>query len=139
MDWLERKSTHPRHVRYQAALRSDILLIDSKLLLAVRAMLAVKFSARIADSRPMEFVAAGLSTIVNVFMLALFIAGVLKLFQIHTTLTEIKDALKSGSSATRAAAVPPPTSLHTLGSGEEMLRALAAEMNDEELKSASPH
>ncbi len=65
----------------------------------------------------MDFVAAGLSTLVNVLLLALFVAGVSKLFQIHTTLTEIKDSLRNRPVAEKVAQ---PTSLHALGSGDEM-------------------
>jgi hypothetical protein len=89
-----------------------------------------------SDPSVMDFVAAGLSTLMNVLLLALFVAGVSKLFQIHSTLTEIKDSLRSRSVAEKIAR---PTSLHTLGSGDEMLRALDVEMRDEELRSASPH
>lgn len=81
---------------------------------------------------------AGMSTIMNVFLLGLFIAGVLKLFQIHTVLIEVKDALKSRSVAERSV-TPSPITLHSLGSGDEMLRAIDSQLQEEDLKSASPH
>ena len=80
----------------------------------------------------MDFLATGLSTLINIFMLALFIAGVMKLFQIHTTLTEIKDALRSGSVSHRVAqpsSTAAATPLHSMQSGEDMLRALDAQMH----------
>jgi hypothetical protein len=98
----------------------------------------------------MDFVAAGLSSLITVFMLALFMAGVMKLFQIHTTLTEIKDALKATPVAPRASVAPvatyaapspaaspapapaPPLALHEMQSGEEMLRALDAQIHMED-------
>lgn len=85
----------------------------------------------------MDFLAAGLSTVMNVFLLGLFVAGVLKLFQIHTVLTEMKDAL-GNRSVPRSAPPPDGTPLHSLGSGDEMLRAVDAQLREEELKSASP-
>ena len=100
----------------------------------------------------MDFLAAGLSSLISVFALALFVAGVLKLFQIHTVLTEIKDALRAaprtaapmfaapgfaapGSAAPGSgapAAPATPTALHSLGSGDDMLRALDAQMKWDE-------
>lgn len=91
----------------------------------------------------MEFLAAGLSSLISVFALALFVAGVLKLFQIHTVLTEIKDALRSAPQASPRAAAPvfaapaTPTALHSLGSGDDMLRALDAQMKWDESASRS--
>jgi hypothetical protein len=81
----------------------------------------------------MDFLAAGLSTLITVFVLALFGSAVAKLFQIHTVLTEIKEGLGGRSLAQmapapitrRPAAVPQtPVALHSMASGEEMLRAL---------------
>ena len=95
----------------------------------------------------MEFLAAGLSSLLSVFVLAVFVAGVMKVFQIHTLLTEIKDQLKAGRPAAFAApsfaaapvkapAVPPaPEELHALGSGDDMLRALDAQMKWDEAES----
>jgi hypothetical protein len=87
----------------------------------------------------MDFVAAGMAGVMNLFMLGLFIAGVMKLFQIHATLLEIKDDLHSGPHATASSSREPeakrpaaPTPLHELPSGEEMLRALDAQMHLEE-------
>ena len=97
----------------------------------------------------MEYVAAGLSSLVSVFVLAVFVAGVMKLFQIHTVLTEIKEGLRSAPPARAAApfSAPPafatsaapatPTALHSLGSGDDMLRALDAQMKWDESTSRS--
>jgi hypothetical protein len=97
----------------------------------------------------MEFLAAGISSLLSVFVLALFAAAVMKLFQIHTTLIEIKDELKLGRStpsysapslvpAMKAPTVPTvPEELHSLGSGDDMLRALDAQMKWDEAKSRS--
>jgi hypothetical protein len=83
----------------------------------------------------MDFVAAGLSSLLTLFTLALFIAGVLKLFQIHAVLIEIKDGLASkgglpvGTQAVRSVlASDVPSALHEMGSGDDMLRALDAQM-----------
>lgn len=103
----------------------------------------------------MDYLAAGLSSLVSVFVLALFVAGVMKLFQIHTVLTEIKEGLRSAPAVGRVAApftastfaapsaasapVPvTPTALHAMGSGDEMLRALDAQMQWDETESRSP-
>ncbi len=96
----------------------------------------------------MEFLAAGLSSLMSVFILAVFVAGVMKLFQIHTLLTEIKDELKAGRSVPSYSApvlAPPvlkaptvpaaPEALHSLGSGDDMLRALDAQMKWDEAES----
>lgn len=94
----------------------------------------------------MEYLAAGLSSLVSIFVLAVFVAGVMKLFQIHTVLTEIKENLRLTSPVGgRAVAAPftatpavsvAPTALHEMGSGDDMLRALDAQMKWDE--SASP-
>ena len=97
----------------------------------------------------MEFLAAGLSSLLSVFVLALFAAGIMKLFQIHTTLGEIKDELKKSHPMPSFAApafsrapdakapVAPiaPDELHSLGSGDDMLRALDAQMKWDEAES----
>jgi len=102
----------------------------------------------------MEYLAAGISSLVSVFVLAVFVAGVMKLFQIHTVLTEIKEGLRAGPGGGRAAApfvastfaAPSPVSvaaplapsaLHAMGSGDEMLRALDAQMKWDESASRS--
>jgi hypothetical protein len=99
----------------------------------------------------MEYLAAGLSSLVSVFVLAVFVAGVMKLFQIHTVLTEIKENLRSapvvsGRSVAPAydaaplsapAAAAAPTALHEMGSGDDMLRALDAQMKWDETASRS--
>jgi hypothetical protein len=84
----------------------------------------------------MEFLAAGLSSLISVFVLIVFVAGVMKLFQIHTVLTEIKDNLRMSSVTGRVPAplaVPmAPTKLHEMSSGDDMLRALDAQMKWDE-------
>ncbi len=85
----------------------------------------------------MDFIAVGFSTLMNVLLMACFIAGVSKLFQIHALLTEIRDALKGRSVALHTTASV-PTPLHEMRSGEEMLRELDAQIQDEELRNASP-
>jgi hypothetical protein len=89
----------------------------------------------------MEFLAAGFSSLISVFVLAIFVAGVLKLFQIHTVLMEIREGLKTAPQVSPRAAAPvfaapqapvTPTALHSLGSGDDMLRALDAQMKWEE-------
>lgn len=129
-----------------------------------------------ADPFRMEFLANGLSAMATLFGVAMVLAGVMKLFQIHTTLMEIKDALNAGarpavvgspmmapvmqapvmsnpasrvtsvpvapmSTPTQAAPVqaPPETAhLYSMGSGEEMLRALDAQMRAEESQALTP-
>jgi hypothetical protein len=98
----------------------------------------------------MEFLAAGFSSLISVFVLALFAAGVMKLFQIHTVLTEIKDGLRTAPPAVRSAApafaapafTPPtapatPVALHSMSSGDDMLRALDAQMKWDETANRS--
>lgn len=117
----------------------------------------------------MEFLAEGLGAISTMFALVMVVAGVMKLFQIHTLLTEIKSELQSGArsmapavsaapvvtyapvvprpvatppAATAPAApvaAPPETAhLYSMGSGEEMLRALDAQMRAEEAQALTP-
>lgn len=71
----------------------------------------------------MEFAAAAISNVVGIVVLCLFAAGVMKLFQIATTLTEIKDLLQADK---RQATFEPKAPLTP--SGEEMLRVLDQEM-----------
>jgi hypothetical protein len=52
----------------------------------------------------MEFLADGLSAMATMFAVAMVLAGVMKLFQIHTALTEIKDALQNGARPVAASA-----------------------------------
>jgi hypothetical protein len=103
----------------------------------------------------MDLLVVGLSGLLNILMMIAFVAIVLKLFQVQTTLEEIKELLRTGGRATVALAaqtetaapvsyrpaptpVPPPPpianplALHEMGSGEAMLRALDAELHLEE-------
>jgi hypothetical protein len=76
----------------------------------------------------MDFMAAAFSTLITVFVLALFAAGVMKLFQIHSVLLEIKDALARRPVSPVPSVPPAAVPLALTQSGEEMLRALDAQM-----------
>jgi hypothetical protein len=84
----------------------------------------------------------GLSSIVSIVSFVIFAAGVMKVFQAATTLTEIKDlltAIKVNTAihpASSVAAGPPigsslgtPAAPPLAPSGEEMLRAALSEMD----------
>lgn len=113
----------------------------------------------------MEFLSDGLSAVATLFAVAMVLAGVMKLFQIHTTLVEIKDALNTGARPVAAVApvmnsvmsapvmanpmaspmqsapvhAPAATAnLYSMGSGEDMLRALDAQMKAEEAQALTP-
>ena len=77
----------------------------------------------------------GFSTLVNVLLMVCLIAGVSKLFQIHTMLTDIRDALKSRPVAPHANALV-PTPLQEIRSGDEMLRELDTQLQEDELRNA---
>ena len=88
----------------------------------------------------MEYLAAGLSSLMSVFVLAVFVAGVMKVFQIHTVLLEIRDKLATGRTAAPAYSAPAPSvpvPIHSMASGDEMLRALDAQMKWDETESRS--
>jgi hypothetical protein len=101
----------------------------------------------------MDLFMVGLGTLVNVFFIAVIVAGVMKLFQIHAVLGEIKEELSKGRSFPPVAAPPAPAfqaytapqpysapvapSAPVVGdgrSGEEMLRELDAQMMLEEAR-----
>jgi hypothetical protein len=97
----------------------------------------------------MDMLMAGLGTLMNAFFLALIVAGVMKLFQIHSTLNEIKEQLgKSPSYApplprvpsyqAPSALSPAAASSSDMRSGEEMLRDLDAQMRLEETRRTGP-
>jgi hypothetical protein len=109
----------------------------------------------------MEFLSDGLSAVATLFAVAMVLAGVMKLFQIHTALLEIKDALNAGARPSAVSASVPhvpvmatpmvrPTQvapvqapdataqLYSMGSGEDMLRALDAQMKAEEAQAYTP-
>jgi hypothetical protein len=98
----------------------------------------------------MDLFMAGLGTLMNVFFLAMIVAGVLKLFQIHTTLGEIKDQLgKSSIQVPPVARIPTysaqsapnpfiPAAVDTR-SGEEMLRDLDSQMRVEQPRHPGMH
>ena len=76
----------------------------------------------------------GLSSIVSIVSFVVFVAGVMKVFQMATTLNEIKDVLTSiqhNASMNHPAGSPiaPPASVPIVQSGEEMLRALSMELD----------
>jgi hypothetical protein len=95
----------------------------------------LKFIARTVDLTSMDsdLMPNLLGGLVNLVALCIFIAGVMKVFQIATTLTEIKDALKDiqrnqdvAPPTVRAAA---PSAATPRGqSGDDMLRALDAQL-----------
>jgi hypothetical protein len=79
-------------------------------------------------------VMGGISTLLSLVTFAIFAAGVMKVFQMATTLSEIKDLL----SATKLNApvrpaignpVSAPAPLPSTPSGEEMLRAALSELD----------
>jgi hypothetical protein len=97
----------------------------------------------------MDMLQAAFGLLMNALVLALVGAGVMKLFQIHTALGEIKEQLGRGPSyAPPMAHVPsypvyaPPPSAPTIPapavgdgrSGEQMLRELDAQMMLEEAR-----
>jgi len=80
----------------------------------------------------MDFV-GGLSTVVSIVSFVIFAAGVMKVFQMATTLSEIKDLL---TAIKLNAPIHPPAGamqasapLPLPQSGEEMLRALSMELD----------
>jgi hypothetical protein len=78
-----------------------------------------------------DFLAAGIGNVVGIIVFCLVAAGVMKLFQISATLTEIKDSLARGGAHSYAAQQPAGVP-SALASGEEMLRALDREMHLDE-------
>jgi len=76
----------------------------------------------------------GLSSIVSIVSFVIFAAGVMKVFQMATTLSEIKDILAANklhtpvpSAALSSIGLPVP--LSSTQSGEEMLRAALSEID----------
>jgi hypothetical protein len=66
----------------------------------------------------------GLSSMITIILFVIFAAGVMKVFQIATTLSEIKDVLTAlKHNAPIGASVGPGGPLPLAQSGEEMLRA----------------
>ena len=83
----------------------------------------------------MDFLSAAFSSILSIIAFCLFVAGVLKLFQIANTLGEIKDALhqfRRGSDFMGTPQAEVAANPASGASGEEMLRALDAQMHIEE-------
>jgi hypothetical protein len=89
----------------------------------------------------MDFM-GGLSTLLSILSFAMFAAGAMKVFQMATTLSEMKDILTAiklnapvhpavGAAVSRIA-VPagPPAPLPSTLSGEEMLRAALSELDE---------
>jgi len=84
-----------------------------------------------------EFLPNVLGTVMNLVALGLFVAGVMKVFQMAVTLNEIRDTVKDirrsrDLVAPASGLAPIPATL----SGDEMLRALDAELHlsDEPVK-----
>ena len=80
----------------------------------------------------------GVSSIVSIVSFAIFVAGVMRVFQMAATLSEIKDLLTSiklnvsADAAMRPAVGPAigiPTLRPSIQSGEEMLRAALSELD----------
>jgi hypothetical protein len=79
----------------------------------------------------------GLSSIVSIVSFVIFAAGVMKVFQMATTLTEIKDLLSAiklngqiqPAESAMGSPVGTPAPLPLAPSGEEMLRAALSEMD----------
>lgn len=72
----------------------------------------------------------GLSSIVSIVSFVIFVAGVMKVFQMATTLTEIKDALTAiKHNAPISAPIAPAAPLPLMSSGEDMLRAALSELD----------
>ncbi len=81
----------------------------------------------------MDFM-GGISTVISVISFTLFAAGVAKIFQMATLLSEIKDLLSAirhngPINAPMGTAGTPAVSLPLAQSGEEMLRALSMELD----------
>jgi hypothetical protein len=75
----------------------------------------------------MDFLGAALSSLASIFFFTLVGAGVVKTFQIATTLTEIKDLL---ADLKRTASGPAPlVPFATTESAENLLRAVSAELD----------
>jgi hypothetical protein len=90
----------------------------------------------------MDFLVGGLSSIISVVSFVLFAAGVMKVFQMATTLSEIKDALTAiklnapihpaigpAVGSVIGSPVSAPAALPSTPSGEEMLRAALSELD----------
>lgn len=68
----------------------------------------------------------GLSSVVSIVSFAIFAAGVMKLFQMATTLSEIKELL---TALKLNAPIQRPAPLPLVQSGEDMLRAALSELD----------
>ena len=87
-----------------------------------------------------EFLPNLLGSAVNLVALCIFVAGVMKVFQVANTLNEIRDAVKDIQRnqdfvAPGAKTVRPPSAAQ---SGEEMLRALDVHMHLEDPPAVKP-
>lgn len=87
-----------------------------------------------------EFLPNLMSGAASILALCIFAAAVMKVFQMAATLNDIRDAvqdLRRQQEAAAAGPVPLPAA-HAGQSGEEMLRALDAEMHLEESAAVRP-
>lgn len=102
----------------------------------------LKSGAETADGRNMEaeLLPSLLSGAISILALCVFVAGVMKVFQIAATLNEIREAVKDIQRQQDAAMASgePKTPAYAGRSGEEMLRALDAEMRSEESAPVHP-
>lgn len=98
-----------------------------------RRELTLKLSGGPADLPNMEgeFLPDLFGSVVNLVALCIFIAGVMKVFQVASTLNEIRDAVKDiqrNQDVLGPVGRPAPL-VATAQSGDEMLRALDAELH----------
>jgi len=92
--------------------------------------LPLKAAHRRADRLAMEFLGAALSSVASMLFLTMVVAGVYKLFQVATLLSEMKDLLLDIKRNTNSQplATPPSTPFSgpiTLESAENLLRAVS--------------
>ena len=76
----------------------------------------------------MDFM-GGLSSVITIVMFVIFAAGVMKVFQIATTLSEIKDVLTAIKHNAPMGPSVRPGVLPLAQSGEEMLQAALSELD----------
>jgi hypothetical protein len=77
---------------------------------------------------------SGLSGVVSIVAFAIFAAGVMKIFQMAATLSEIKDILAANklhtpASSAAVSSIGLPVPISSAQSGEEMLRAALREID----------
>jgi len=80
----------------------------------------------------MEMMGAAFANVINIVIFALMVAGVMKIFQVATTLNEIKDVLKDVRRENQIIAPPvasSPSAMHAaaMQDPDALIRALSAE------------